>query len=302
MRADVTRGRCRRHFIVIGALNAGTTRLFRFLTSHPDISGASAKELHYFSLDAARYGRVGYSLKFLRLPGPVVGEASPSYTEYPRFGDTARRIRTLLPQAKLIYCMRDPVARMRAHFTHEVLEGRQEPTRDEGAWTTEYLSPSLYGFQLERYLRYFEPSSIAVVHATQLRDQRQATLSSLYEFLEVDPGWDGASEMSDQNISDERARISPTIAPLKRSDVARRLARSLPAGLRRTLRSMAAASASSPAVRARDPRPMEVPAIPRDMLTLIRSDRDLFLELVRQCVVIGEDDPCSWWRAPHGVE
>src|SRR5688572_21649590 len=130
MRADA-RARCRRHFIIIGAMKAGTTSLFRFLTSHPEISGPQAKELHYFSLDAARLGRVGYSLKFLGLPGPVLGEASPSYAEYPRFGDTARRIRMLLPRVKLIYCVRDPLERMRSHFNHEILEGRQAPSLDE---------------------------------------------------------------------------------------------------------------------------------------------------------------------------
>ena len=61
MRADLPGSRCRRHFIIIGAMKAGTTSLFRFLTSHPEISGSAAKELHYFSLDAARLGRMGYT-------------------------------------------------------------------------------------------------------------------------------------------------------------------------------------------------------------------------------------------------
>jgi hypothetical protein len=294
MRADLPVTRCRRHFIIIGAMKAGTTSLFRFLTSHPEISGSAAKELHYFSLDAARFGRVGYSLKFLGLPGPVVGEASPSYSEYPRFGDTARRIRMLLPRVKLIYCVRDPVDRMRSHFNHEILEGRQAPSLSESAWTTEYLGPSLYGLQLERYLRYFEPSSIAVVHANQLRDERAATLAALYDFLEVDPGWIGATELSDENISEERVRISPTVAPLKRSPAARRIARLLPASLRGRLRT--AVSVRKPTVDGEaTPVPVDIAPIPTDMLALIHADREVFLDTASQCVVIGDRPPETWW-------
>lgn len=294
MRAE-GRSPCRRHFIIIGAMKAGTTSLYRFLTSHPEISGPSTKELHYFSLDVARYGRIGYEMKFLGLPGPVLGEASPSYAEYPRFGDTARRIRMLLPRVKLIYCVRDPVERMRSHFNHEVLEGRQQPTADTAAWTTEYLAPSLYGLQLERYLRYFDPSAIAVVHANQLRDDRQATLAELYAFLGVDGSWAGAADVPDQYTSEERARIDPRLAPLKRWPVTRRLSRHLPSPLRGALRSAASARGSAASSADGSTGEIEVPPVPVDMLASIQADRELFVETASQCVVVGDVGPDEWW-------
>jgi hypothetical protein len=230
----------------------------------------------------------------------VLGEASPSYSEYPRFGDTARRIRMLLPRVKLIYCVRDPLERMRSHFNHEILEGRQAPSLDESVWTTEYLGPSLYGMQLERYLRYFDPSSIAIVHSTQLREQRDETVAQLYDFLGVDPRWAGAAAISDQNISEERVRISPTAAPLKRWPVSRRVARHLPASVRGAIRS--ALSVRDPAERAgaSDVPAVQIPPIPPDMLALVHADRDIFVESARRCVVIGDQPPDGWWADPMG--
>lgn len=297
MPADLAHPHCRRHFIIIGAMKAGTTSLYRFLTTHPEISGPPSKELHYFSLDAARYGLPGYALKFVGLPGPVLGEASPSYTEYPRFGDTARRIRMLLPRVKLIYCVRDPIARMRSHFNHEILEGRQEPTCDVEAWTTEYLGPSLYGLQLERYLRYFDPGAIALVHAAQLREERQTTLAQLYDFLGVDTGWAGAAELDDQYTSEDRARIDPRVAPLKRWSVTRRAARRVPSALRSRLRSAVAERPrrSGPAGKR---AAIEIPPVPEEIRALLRADREQFLELAAGCRIIGDVPPSQWWGPP----
>jgi hypothetical protein len=294
MRADRSRGRshCRRHFIIIGAMKAGTTSLFRFLTSHPEISGSASKELHYFSLHGARFGRTGYDLNFLGLTGPLLGEASPSYSEYPRFGDTARRIRMVLPDVRLIYCVRDPIDRMVSHFTHEVLEGRQLASATDGAWTNEYLAPSLYGFQLERYLRYFDPSSIAVVDAEFLRSDRPAALDRLYRFLGVSTKWTAASDLADEYVSDERAPVSPLFAPLKRSTAVRRAARLVPAPVRSAARSAISIrndSATSTATT------VKVPEIPPYFLEQLRDDRKRFLDQVDDCVLVGDRPPDQWW-------
>jgi hypothetical protein len=299
MRAEPTRGRnhCRRHFIIIGAMKAGTTSLFRFLTSHPEISGSATKELHYFSLHGARFGRTGYDLSFVGLSGPLLGEASPSYSEYPRFGDTARRIRVALPDVKLIYCVRDPIDRMTSHFTHEVLEGRQVASATDGAWTNEYLAPSLYGYQLERYLRYFDPSSLAIVDTEFLRTDRAAALERLYRFLGVSPRWTGGSDLADEYVSDERAPVSPTFAPLKRSASVRRLARLVPSSVRSAARSAISvhgteADGGSPGDRVR------VPPVPAHFLEQLHDDRRLFLPIAESCQLIGDRPPAEWWSLP----
>jgi hypothetical protein len=295
---------CRHQFIIIGAMKAGTTSLFRFLTSHPDVSGSATKELHYFSIGGARLGRFGYEAKFARVRGSMIGEASPSYTEYPRYGDTARRIRMLLPDVKLIYCMREPTARMRSHFVHEVLEGRQSLTQNEAAWRGLYLAPSLYGYQLSRYLQYFEPSSIAVVESSFLRTGRGEVLSQLFDFLGVDSSWGGATRMADENVSRERAPVAPLFAPLKRSRTMQRASRLAPPRMRSAARSAVSvrwdrmrSGLTAPAIGQR------MPAIPTRFLDALAADRLLLDDLLRDCVTIGAGPPETWWnREPPPTE
>jgi hypothetical protein len=301
MRANTTRALtlerpCRHQFIIIGAMKAGTTSLFRFLTSHPEIAGSATKELHYFSISGARLGRFGYESKFFRVKGSMIGEASPSYTEYPRYGDTARRIRMLLPDVKLIYCLREPTARMRSHFVHEVLEGRQSLTQDESAWRGLYLAPSLYGMQLNRYLRYFEPSSIAAVESDFLRTNRDEVMRQLFEFLGVDTTWDGAASMADENVSQERAPMSPMFAPLKRSPTIQRASRMAPPRLRSAARSAVSVRWSrmrtgltAHAIAQR------VPPIPTRLLDALDADRPVLEEVLQECFTIGGGPPSSWW-------
>ena len=52
----------RPHFAIIGAMKCGTTSLFDFLTSHPDVCAPRNKEPHYFTrgyrMPAAYYRRL----------------------------------------------------------------------------------------------------------------------------------------------------------------------------------------------------------------------------------------------------
>lgn len=288
---------CRHQFIIIGAMKAGTTSLFRFLTSHPEVAGSATKELHYFSIGGARLGRYGYESKFFRVRGSMIGEASPSYSEYPRYGDTARRIRMLFPDVKLIYCLREPTARMRSHFVHEVLEGRQALTDDESAWRGLYLAPSLYGLQLDRYLKYFEPSSIAAVESDCLRSNRDDVLSQLFEFLGVDANWNGAARLADENVSRERAPMSPMFAPLKRSPTIQRASRLAPPRLRSAARSAVSVRWSrmrtgltAHAIAQR------LPPIPDRLLDALAQDRPVLHQALNQCLTIGDGAPEAWWR------
>jgi Sulfotransferase domain len=287
---------CRHQFIIVGAMKAGTTSLFRFLTSHPEIAGSATKELHYFSISGARWGRFGYESKFFRVKGSMIGEASPSYTEYPRYGDTARRIRALLPEVKLIYCMREPTARMRSHFVHEVLEGRQPLTEDESAWRGLYLGPSLYGMQLDRYLRYFEPSSIAAVESGHLRTNRDDVLRQLFEFLGVDPTWNGAARLANENVSQERAPMSPLFAPLKRSPAIQRASRVAPPRLRSAARSAVSVrwgrmrtGLTAQAIARR------LPPIPTRIIDALDADRPMLSDALDGCLTIGAPSPATWW-------
>jgi len=103
-------------FVIIGAQKAGTTALFDMFSEHPEISPSTVKEVHYFDSNYER-GEQWYRRHFDR---HIAGEASPYYLFYPPAHD---RMKALIPKAKVIAILRDPVERALSHYDHEVEKG-----------------------------------------------------------------------------------------------------------------------------------------------------------------------------------
>src|SRR6266480_7948081 len=123
-------------FLILGAQKAGTTALYAYLRQHPEITGPSWKEVSFFDRHYAR-GEAWYRGNFpnsLRARGKLVGEASPSYLFHPL---APERVAGLVPEAKLIALVRNPVDRAYSHYQHEVALGR-EPLSFEDAVAAEY--------------------------------------------------------------------------------------------------------------------------------------------------------------------
>src|ERR1044072_5537779 len=68
-----------------------------------------------------------------RTRGKLVGEASPSYLFHPL---GPQRVRELVPEARLVALVRDPVDRALSHYNHERALGR-EPLSFEEALAAE---------------------------------------------------------------------------------------------------------------------------------------------------------------------
>ena len=120
-------------FLVLGAQKAGTTALYAYLRWHPGITGPSWKEVSFFDRHWWR-GPAWYRGQFpLRSGTRLVGEASPSYLFHPL---APERVRALVPDARLVALVRDPVARAYSHYQHEVALGR-EPLSFEDALAAE---------------------------------------------------------------------------------------------------------------------------------------------------------------------
>ena len=96
--------------LVVGAAKCGTTSLHEYLDRHPEIAMAREKELDFF-VEQKNWSRGvdWYERQFAA--APVRGESSPSYTAYPRYRGVPERIRRIVPDAKLVYLVRDPVER-----------------------------------------------------------------------------------------------------------------------------------------------------------------------------------------------
>jgi hypothetical protein len=176
-------------FIVIGAMKAGTTSLFHYLRGHDQIFMSKIKELDFFVAEGNwSRGLDWYRQQFAGAGDALArGEASTLYTKYPQYDGVPERIARVVPDVRLIYVVRDPLARMRSHYQHRVKTGA-ETAPPEVALVEDpiYLAYSSYGMQLERYLEHFPREQILVVTSEALRSDRRATVQGVYDFLGVD--------------------------------------------------------------------------------------------------------------------
>jgi hypothetical protein len=180
------------NLVVIGGLKCGTTSLHHYLGLHPEIQMSRPKELNYFVQELNwDLGSDWYASHF----GPeaaVRGESSPHYTNYPRFDGVAERMGGVIPSARLIYMVRNPIDRMLSHYLHNVAGGYDDRPLDVALAEPDsaYANRSHYWKQLERYLECFDSSRILVVAREDLLRERAGTMREVFRFLGVDESFD----------------------------------------------------------------------------------------------------------------
>lgn len=184
------------NLIVIGAQKSATTSLHFYLGLHPEIGMSRKKELNFFIRERNwSRGIDWYESHFARYRG-IRGESSPAYTTFPFFLGVPERIRATVPEARLIYLVRDPIERMISHYIHMYAAGLESRSVEE-AFTVPPVTPgqayrerSRYHLQLEQYWRHFPPTQIFVVTQDELLRRRRQTMQKLFGFLGVDPKFD----------------------------------------------------------------------------------------------------------------
>lgn len=140
------------NFLVIEAMKAGTVSLHNYLAEHPDVfvgDGATFGERQFFVAEQNwPRGRGWYESLFDGADGAAaIGECSPGHTWAHVYRGVPERILQLIPQARLIYLVRDPVARMQSMYMHQVSAGRERGRVEAALLDDRYLWPSRYGFQ-----------------------------------------------------------------------------------------------------------------------------------------------------------
>jgi len=200
--------------LIPGAMKAGTTSLFRYLEGHPQLAPAPRKEVHYFDHHFHR-GPDWYRRQFPATRPTVFGtvriacESSPYYMFEPR---VPGRIRDLVPDAKLVFLLRDPVERAFSHYHNNRRLGR-EPLDFEAALDAEddrtlaeedrlhadpmhvskphrlysYRRRGLYAEQLLRWQACFPADQMLVVDSRRLFTDSAAVVAEVCRFVGVAP-------------------------------------------------------------------------------------------------------------------
>ena len=152
-------------FIIVGAMKCGTTSLGFHLQRHPQVCIPNG-EVHFFENEKNFQKGMGwYENRIRRFEGPqtvVRGEKTAAYTYHP---DVPGRIHAAFPETKLVWILREPVARAHSNYIHAFRTGsvrgsfeeavEKEAERMKRSIYFGYLERSRYAPQVERYLELF---------------------------------------------------------------------------------------------------------------------------------------------------
>jgi len=115
------------------------------------------------------------------------GEASTSYTKHPRYEGAAERAARMIPDARFVYVVRDPVERIRSHYEHNVVLGEEtDPLEVALSRNPAYLDYSRYSMQLDRWLEWFPRDRFLVITSEDLRSDRARMVSEVLAFIGAD--------------------------------------------------------------------------------------------------------------------
>ncbi|MBC7006432.1 sulfotransferase [Photobacterium sp. BZF1] len=196
------------NLFIVGGQKCGTTALASFIQQHPDICLVQNKEAHVFdSAQAPEMTRSEFQACFDTLSGHYQGEkylcdATPIYSYWP---EAIESVAEYAPDAKVIFLLRDPVDRAVSQYQMEHKRGLEpkgmfqaflaEPSRLEEArgdrtptspWRVHsYMDRGHFSVQYKKLMELFDKDQILVLHNNQLRNNHDATLKKVFDFLQL---------------------------------------------------------------------------------------------------------------------
>lgn len=178
------------NLIIIGAMKCATTSLHYYLNQHPQISMSKVKELQYFVKERNWFQGVEWYKSYFKGEAAIRGEASPDYANFPYFKDVPERMQMVIPNAKLIYIIRNPIARLLSDYIHFYTRGMETRSLNDALKKNDennaYLARSRYYMQLKQYLVFYPMKRILILTSEDLYVHRVETLKKIFKFLNVD--------------------------------------------------------------------------------------------------------------------
>lgn len=202
------------NFLHIGTSKAGSTWIFKMLSSHPKIFMADGKGLYFFCGHYDR-GLEWYSAQF-KPTGQhrMVGESSHTYMAS---AVAYKRIAKDLPEAKLIACVRDPVERAFSDYLDGLKNGGFTGTFEEVIeQDPEIVDIGRYGSQIQRYLDHFPRQQLHVALFDDLACRPTEFAAKIQTFLGVEPCELSASLQQNKVMPAGTPRLKPLARMTKR--------------------------------------------------------------------------------------
>jgi hypothetical protein len=195
-------------FVIIGAMRCGTSALYAILSQHQHVERAATKELHYFDRFFEQgidwYSRCFPAPKWIDGRRSITGEATPKYLPDP---SVPERMAQVIPQARLIVLLRNPIDRAYSHYRHELSHIGETRGFEEAIIEAEktqphdpfgYLSRGIYVDQLVSWSKFFNEEQMLVLKSEHFFERPQETLKLVLGFLDL-PDWESPFSRPPQN-------------------------------------------------------------------------------------------------------
>lgn len=184
---------------IIGAQKSGTTTLYDWLSQHPQIYGHPlAKDYPFFSSNQTfKEGLSQFSSFSKKAPKDILvlgGDANAMFDLI-----AIERMRNIIPSARLIAILRNPVDRAYSAYTHAIERLMEYRTFEEAineelqgiaydensTLQRDYLRHGHYAQQLLEVYRHFPKEHVKIVFFENLKADPTTELKAIFEFLGI---------------------------------------------------------------------------------------------------------------------
>ncbi|MDH3324682.1 MAG: sulfotransferase, partial [Candidatus Peregrinibacteria bacterium] len=178
------------NFFIAGAPKSGTTTLYRYLDEHRDVFMSPIKEPNFFSYDQIVEqnlyypdkgvgSRDAYENLFKKVTKEkAIGEASVSYFFYDQ---VPSKIRSSIPDAKIILILRNPTARSFSHYLMDFRLGYVDTLFEDivykqidcpllDLYYQQFVELGFYYEHVKKYFDVFGEANVKVILNEDLKD------------------------------------------------------------------------------------------------------------------------------------
>ncbi len=206
-------------FLIIGAAKCGTSSLYDYLMQHPCVGKSLTKQIHFFDRyfdRGAPWYKVCFPYKWKKFQIEKIknkkfatGEATAHYMTHPL---AAKRAHQLVPDAKIIVMLRNPVDRAYSHYQMEHQRNidplsfedaiENEPNRIKGEIQEmfhnknnsgknyphkAYIKSGEYLEQIKRWREFYPKEKFLFIKSEEFNKNPSRVYNDVLEFLELTP-------------------------------------------------------------------------------------------------------------------
>lgn len=208
------------NFIVIGQAKCGTTTVCETLRRHPQVFVTEPKEPHYFTFENPRLTREWYDSLYAGVTTErAIGEGSTSYTRPDIYDRCARGIHEAVPDVRLVYMARDPIARLESDWKMRVREGRAtwndiNRSLDDNPQVVEL---GKYWKNLSTYRELFSEEQLLILFLEDYAQAPEEMMARIHRHIGVDEAFEAADESQALNTASSYRRDGLVMGLARRS-------------------------------------------------------------------------------------